>query len=534
VFERVQGNSRIIAGAAGELLCRTIHGGGTTDLSDTGEGFLTKVILRGGSLMTEHTKDHVKFWTGIVLGIYAVLFAWGACENYKRHESRGVIALFAIPLLVQLVGLINLYFKPRQEADKVRTFFHLYWITMGLCAVFNCSLWVYYLYGGREGIVSYVAVLFILVLLSFVVVVTFAVLTRVSDDSAIPQTFLRKRAVEKLLDLREGIARMPFWALLHFLTIFLTVAFLFGFAFAFHDKSADVGQNSGLPPLYMARLPNNEKSQPTAREGGANPLPCSNFYFSEHHEAGLDTLDRDSVKGAETAINKRWVSKDKEKEVKMSMTNQAAMEQVTKQIMEISGNGHLAHVLLIGHADNRRVREGPYPNNYVLSQVRVDTIRNEVSKELLSKNNKKWCNVEWSYLPLSNDKYPEGRNYMENICTNSIKNDRVVQVYVNSVYGGPSEEILRRLGGDNFKPLSLMDYMYFAIYTITTTGYGDIMPTTNYAKALTCFANICEMFFIIGLFNALVALKDERRRNGGSSRDDANQPPSPQPKQAAG
>jgi voltage-gated potassium channel Kch len=72
------------------------------------------------------------------------------------------------------------------------------------------------------------------------------------------------------------------------------------------------------------------------------------------------------------------------------------------------------------------------------------------------------------------------------------------------------EKTLRRLRSVGYRRLALMDYMYFAIYTITTTGYGDIVPTTNYAKALTCFANICEMFFIIGLFNALVALKDAR------------------------
>ena len=50
-----------------------------------------------------------------------------------------------------------------------------------------------------------------------------------------------------------------------------------------------------------------------------------------------------------------------------------------------------------------------------------------------------------------------------------------------------------------------MDYMYFSIYTITTTGYGDIKPTTTYAKFLCSLANIIEVFFIVVFFNALIS-----------------------------
>jgi hypothetical protein len=60
-------------------------------------------------------------------------------------------------------------------------------------------------------------------------------------------------------------------------------------------------------------------------------------------------------------------------------------------------------------------------------------------------------------------------------------------------------------------PLSLMDYMYFTIYTITTTGYGDIVPTTTYAKFLCTFANILEVFFFVVFFNALLSAKKRYR-----------------------
>jgi hypothetical protein len=62
-----------------------------------------------------------------------------------------------------------------------------------------------------------------------------------------------------------------------------------------------------------------------------------------------------------------------------------------------------------------------------------------------------------------------------------------------------------------FMPLSLMDYMYFTIYTITTTGYGDIVPTTTFAKFLCSAANILEVFFLVVFFNALLSVRGENR-----------------------
>lgn len=56
--------------------------------------------------------------------------------------------------------------------------------------------------------------------------------------------------------------------------------------------------------------------------------------------------------------------------------------------------------------------------------------------------------------------------------------------------------------------MMLMDYMYFSIYTITTTGYGDIIPTTAYAKFVISLANLCEVLFLVVFFNALISLKD--------------------------
>jgi voltage-gated potassium channel Kch len=56
-----------------------------------------------------------------------------------------------------------------------------------------------------------------------------------------------------------------------------------------------------------------------------------------------------------------------------------------------------------------------------------------------------------------------------------------------------------------------MGYMYFSIYTITTTGYGDVVPTTPYAKLVTSLANVFAIFFLVGFINALISLKAQRK-----------------------
>lgn len=53
--------------------------------------------------------------------------------------------------------------------------------------------------------------------------------------------------------------------------------------------------------------------------------------------------------------------------------------------------------------------------------------------------------------------------------------------------------------------LSLLDYLYFMTYTITTTGYGDLIPTTPFAKFITCVANLFEILFIVVVINLVFA-----------------------------
>lgn len=67
----------------------------------------------------------------------------------------------------------------------------------------------------------------------------------------------------------------------------------------------------------------------------------------------------------------------------------------------------------------------------------------------------------------------------------------------------PSAEMSQR--ADTRAPLTLLDYTYFMIYTMTTTGYGDLVPVDSEVKFFTSVANLAEFFFIVIVINSLVA-----------------------------
>lgn len=60
--------------------------------------------------------------------------------------------------------------------------------------------------------------------------------------------------------------------------------------------------------------------------------------------------------------------------------------------------------------------------------------------------------------------------------------------------------------------LQLLDYIYFTTYTITTTGYGDIVPISGFAKFICSIANFFELFFVVVFFNCLVAAAGEKTK----------------------
>jgi len=57
--------------------------------------------------------------------------------------------------------------------------------------------------------------------------------------------------------------------------------------------------------------------------------------------------------------------------------------------------------------------------------------------------------------------------------------------------------------------LTLLDYLYFMVYTITTTGYGDLVPISGMAQFISALANVYEIFFVVILLNMLIIVRSK-------------------------
>lgn len=48
---------------------------------------------------------------------------------------------------------------------------------------------------------------------------------------------------------------------------------------------------------------------------------------------------------------------------------------------------------------------------------------------------------------------------------------------------------------------NIIDSIYFTVNTITTTGYGDIIPTSTFSKIWVSFMQLSTMYLTLHLFN---------------------------------
>lgn len=163
-------------------------------------------------------------------------------------------------------------------------------------------------------------------------------------------------------------------------------------------------------------------------------------------------------------------------------------------------------VKLVGHSNDTRIGQSKsrYNSNYELSQARVQQVHLLLIDSLAhrekspdKKNSKVFYNLEWLLVPLSNENKfidPQPLDDTQKRCVD-ITFQRLDQYPINY---SENEEM-------NRKKMTLLDYMYFMIYTITTTGYGDIKPVDGYIKFVVSLANIYEVFFTVIFFSAVLS-----------------------------
>ena len=97
----------------------------------------------------------------------------------------------------------------------------------------------------------------------------------------------------------------------------------------------------------------------------------------------------------------------------------------------------------------------------------------------------------------------------------------LVYVFINQVMPG---SFSGRITGTVFN--QLQDFLYYSFVTLTTLGYGDIVPVRAGARALATFEAIVGQFYIAILVAGLVAAYITRRQQtvNGAPHDEPDGP----------
>jgi hypothetical protein len=472
-------------------------------------------------------KTHFGHASWFAFGASFVLFAVCLVMTCFSSESKWLLPLFFLPLVLQLFGSLALSLKSK-EAHNLRVFYVFYVSMMLVCLFSYLLLWLAYLLRDKKvasyqlpmQLISILAVLCTVVIILFVVIMTIVILKaphsyEIGNDSGQIKRLL-KWVIEHSDKLKFETTKAPSHALSLFFSAFLAVSYLFGFAFAFHDKGMTATEHA----LYMKNLRNGDtegKPAPHSEQGivqaAATPArPVCNFIFEEGR-ATPETLSSDLT--LLTKGTKHWLIADRRN------ANNECLKTVVRTVMEATKDDNKVRVTLTGRANEKPVTGSAYQSNYELSQARAQNVGYALMQRLSEAGNNQWRNLEYVIIPASNepDEVPlasminpdkgDDQRLLE------VNNNKIVEVRVDSVSNDPTALQMQSMNATTrsaeYRSLDLIDYIYFANYTITTTGYGDIMPATPYAKFVCSLANIFEVFFLVVFFNLLLSLRNERR-----------------------
>lgn len=421
------------------------------------------------------------------------------CIGIGYFGSRDVILTFllSIPYIIQLI----IWFKGFKEIYEKQKGFLMHIFCFLVCfSVLPYSIaWIIYNSYQNElsqsifsELLAYLCLTCILGTVSLLIYLTFSLIH--------PE---KSRLNKYISDLKQ----LHFLALMHFFAIFLSIAFLGGFALAFHDQAT---KNKAL---FMEKMDFNEaKNQEEEPKDYSN---CTCLYFNEH----TPTSDGASLEFRDIKVPAVIAGTDQNIIETRKALNAANIDKIAEYINKNNGDASkIPQILIIGKADPKPIGKGSlYSSNRELSKARIENAQYELTERLSEKHYPFLLDIIWLDKPVSfnnnitifnkNDE-PRDMN-CEPIGPKEkdpYSNQRVVEIKVEF----RSDLALKGKSDSKPDPLKTLDYMYFSLYTITTTGYGDIKPVTPLAKFICSLENIIEVFFLVIFVNVLISFKDSR------------------------
>jgi hypothetical protein len=308
------------------------------------------------------------------------------------------------------------------------------------------------------------------------------------------------------------------------LLAFLHMTYFLTFALAFHDKTAEHGAlraSAVEDPDTAAKLPADlTPHESTCKNPDATKV-WELFFVDKNFDLNLtnqarklvkaqhkeDDLCRQGQGGRIALLKKLGMTSATEEEMRVAAWNVREVIELTNLLALAHQNTpHRDHIIeMRSHASDTPLRQD---TGTFSSQVDVSLVRAYNAQELFDVISREVAGSEEPQPLLFRPPISVG-NISNNFWgsefdaadASSVGLDRKLSVEFKITPHVSANEIIMK--AHDKPPLSLLDYVYFMIYTVTTTGYGDIAPSSNGAKFIVSIANLFELFFLVLVFNSL-------------------------------
>lgn len=307
--------------------------------------------------------------------------------------------------------------------------------------------------------------------------------------------------INQMLKLEQDLVDiLKIYRLLYFLGIFINVSIIFAFALFFHYKidPASVLKKSSMSYKFVKSW---EKVEDQFHyyfpKGSTKIFENKNDLRITSHFPNADQDNRsDNLRDTLTNTNKKTTDK-----------------LLQLLISKIRNHPWARYEFeLYGYTDSTPVEEESktgFISNYELAMDRCvktelylkEKIRERIIHEF-DYNKITRLNYVFNKVAGTITKSGDSKNSLE-----ALKARRV-EIFFSVFY---DDKIVRDFENTMNCEVTLAEMYYFMTYTITTTGYGDILPNSSFAKFLCTFANFFEVFFLVVFLNVLM--------NGGHEPD---------------